>query len=105
MGAFQTPPWCCDVLASMVPRSVKLVLEPMPGDGFLVQALVARDLEVETPPGDFWTFQQDMTLRFDAVVMNPAFSPVAVGINALARCLKMSDTVIAVLPWLTILNS
>lgn len=100
MQHFQTPEWCCHTMVSMVPSWVKSVLEPTPGDGNLVRALQTRKFNV-TAPEDFWA----VSGRWDAVVMNPPFTPMAEGYRILDACLGMSDVVVALMPWLTIINS
>ena len=95
---FQTPPYICDLMVSLVPCGVNKVLEPTPGLGNLVSALSRYDV---TAPANFW----DVSGRYDAVVMNPPFSPMREGYRILSRCLELSDCVIALMPWLTIINS
>lgn len=87
-------------MAAMVPRFVNSVLEPTPGDGNLVRALRERRFNV-TAPDDFWS----VSGNFDAVVMNPPFTPMDVGYDILYKCMDMTDVVIALMPWLTIINS
>lgn len=97
---FQTPPSICQHMASMLPIRSKLVLEPTPGDGNLVKALIDAGLRVHAPD-DFWTVDD----KYDAIVMNPPFSPMQLGYKILSRCMEMSDVVVALMPWLTIINS
>ncbi len=95
---FQTPDYVCQLMVSLVPDGVKTVLEPTPGIGNLVAAL--SNYEV-TAPANFW----DTCNRYDAVVMNPPFSPMKVGYDILYRCFELSDVIVALMPWLTIINS
>jgi type I restriction-modification system DNA methylase subunit len=37
--------------------------------------------------------------------MNPPFSPMTLGYQILYNCINMSDNIIALMPWLTIINS
>jgi len=105
---FQTPDWCCDLMCSMLLTSDRplgpTVLEPTPGEGNLVRA-VARAMPdaVVTAPDDFWELPTGS--RFDYIVMNPPFSPMKVGYQVLARCMTMSDRIIALMPWLVLINS
>lgn len=113
---FQTPPKVCKYMASLVPASAKTVLEPSCGIGNIVRELSAFEV---TAPEDF--FLLDKTKRFDAVVMNPPFSSksaflenappnfdakgMRLGYWFLTECMKMSDNVIALMPWFTISDS
>lgn len=112
---FQTPPALCKYMVSLLPKGVKSVLEPTPGIGNISAALTGYDI---TAPKDFFLLKQK---RFDAVVMNPPFSSkyanmenAPAGINKhgmrlgyyiLLECMKMSDNVIALMPWFTISDS
>ena len=107
---FQTHPKICDYMVGLLPvdRGIKTVLEPTPGEGNLVRALQNRKIAVEYPPGDFWTMTQQQPDSFDyydAVVMNPPFSPMQQGYNILYRCMEMTDVIIALMPWLVLINS
>jgi hypothetical protein len=95
---FQTPQWICERMVQMIPSHAVTVLEPTPGEGNLVRALAGYKV---TAPDDFFT----TTGRYDAVVMNPPFSPMRQGYEILYAVMEMSDTIIALMPWLTIINS
>jgi len=97
---FQTPDWVCKYMVSLLSDKVVTVLEPTPGEGNLVCALKEKNYQV-TAPTDFW----EVTGRWDAVVMNPPFTPMALGYKILFSCMEMSDEIIALMPWLTIINS
>ena len=91
------------------------MLEPSPGDGNIVAALWRYRV---TAPTDFFLLPKQ---RFDCVVMNPPFSskfckldnsPTGSDFNGmrmgywfLTECMKMSDHVIALMPWFTISDS
>lgn len=96
---FQTPPAVCDYMAQHILPS-HTVLEPTPGEGNLVKALKHWDGNV-TAPKDFFKMKKR---RFDYVVMNPPFSPHSLGYKILYECMEMSDNIIALMPWLTIIN-
>lgn len=85
-------------MVGLLPEGVKTVLEPTPGEGHLVGLLSGYEV---TAPIDFWKVGG----RFDAVVMNPPFSPMLVGYKILYKCMEMSDIVVALMPWLTMINS
>lgn len=111
---FQTPTPVCKYMVSLIPEGVKSVLEPTPGEGNIVKELSSFDV---TAPDDF--FKIDKISRFDCVVMNHPFSSkyvfnlpknfdhlgMRVGYYILTECMKMSDTVIALMPWFTISDS
>jgi hypothetical protein len=96
---FQTPLWTVKYMTSLVPEGVHSVLEPTPGLGNIL-----RELEMKyqvTAPVDFW----DVNDRFDAIVMNPPFTPMKMGYEILYKCMEMSDNIIALMPWLVMINS
>ena len=99
---FQTPPNVCNYMVSMVPSEAKHILEPTPGEGNLVASLVSND-KVVVAPQDF--FKLAKYNKFDAVVMNPPFTPMKLGYEILYSCMEISDVIIALMPWLTIINS
>lgn len=95
---FQTPEWVCERMVSLVPSGAKTILEPTPGEGNLVRALSKYEV---TAPEDFW----ECSGRWDCIVMNPPFSPMMQGYKILYRCMTLSDNIIALMPWLTLINS
>lgn len=95
---FQTPDWICEEMVKMIPPHVITVLEPTPGCGNLVKALNGY---IVTAPENFCIVGG----KFDAIVMNPPFSPMMQGYRILFRCMEMTDNIIALMPWLTIINS
>ena len=96
---FQTKKWVCDFMVSLLPINCSTVLEPTPGEGNLVEALIP--FYKVTAPSNFL----DVEDRFDAVVMNPPFTPMKRGYEILYAVMEMSDIIIALMPWLTIINS
>lgn len=103
MSDFQTPDWVGKYMVSLLPANVKRVLEPTPGEGNLVRILTENGYTVESP-SDFdstgWK-----SPPYDAVIMNPPFTPMGRGYDILRLCMDMSDVVIALMPWLAIINS
>lgn len=95
---FQTPIWCCAEMIRLIPKGTVSVLEPTPGAGNLVKAL---EKYIVTAPKNFW----EIDGRYDAVVMNPPFSPMKIGYKILYKCMEMSDVIITIMPWLTLINS
>lgn len=102
---FQTPPDICDYMSSFITPDYRnpnpSILEPTPGEGNLVNALVTRG--IITAPIDFFDLPDDS--RFDCIVSNPPFSPMVLGYKILDKCMTMSDNLIFLMPWLTLINS
>jgi len=98
---FQTEDWVCDLMVSQTPTYYLDVLEPTPGKGNLVNALKRSKFSVFTPSGDFF----DSDLKIKCVVMNPPFSPMNKGYEILYKCMEFSEYIVALMPWLTIINS
>lgn len=112
---FQTPLSVVKYMVSMVPAGAVTVLEPTPGEGNIVSQLDGYQV---TAPTDFFLLKKQM---FDCVVMNPPFSSkyavmenapaefdyhgMRLGYYILTECMKMSNTVIALMPWFTISDS
>jgi hypothetical protein len=115
---FQTPPEVCAYMASLVPAYCEWVLEPTPGDGNLVDALVDKGFNV-VAPSDYFMF--DRQKCFDAIAMNPPFSASSAildnaplnfkdagmrfGYQLLNECMQRSDHVVALMPWFTLTDS
>jgi len=96
---FQTPIATCNYMVSLLPNNIKTVLEPTPGQGNIVKALA--NYNVTAPTTDFWK----VSGTWDAIVMNPPFTPMNMGYKILFKCMEMSDVIIALMPWLTMINS
>ncbi len=97
---FQTPKWCCEYMTSFLPDNCGTILEPTPGKGNLVEVLRKKG-DVDAPI-DFFTMKERL---FDWIVMNPPFTPMKVGYEILYKCMEMSNNIVALMPWLTIINS
>jgi tRNA1(Val) A37 N6-methylase TrmN6 len=106
-------------MVGMIPKHCKTVFEPTPGLGNIVDVLRSKNrFEIETPT-DF--FLADKSKNYDVIIMNPPFSShttfldnapkdidlrgLKVGYHILSECMKMSDYVIALMPWFTIADS
>jgi len=103
---FQTPDWVCDMMASLIDPNVERILEPTPGQGNLIQAITRKfpRAEIFCPDDDFFSMNaQDILV--DCVVANPPFSPMALGYRMLDRFFEFSGNVIALMPWLVLINS
>jgi hypothetical protein len=108
MSDFQTPPWVCEYMVDLLPDGITEVLEPTPGNGNLVKALVEAGYSTVTLADcwdlDIWELN-DGGIEFDAVVMNPPFSPMSKGYDILFACMELMGVVVALMPWLTLINS
>lgn len=102
---FQTPYIVCKYMVSLI--GFGHILEPTPGLGNL-RAACQKAGVVTSPEGDFWDFYTQARAenwRFDYVVMNPPFSPMLEGYSFLTACMELSDSVVALMPWLVLINS
>src|ERR1039457_6416637 len=99
---FQTPIWCCKLMRNYIPIGTKTVWDPTPGECNLFSMWREKKYEV-TAPKDFWRIP--FFSRYDCIVMTPPFSPMKVGYKILYRCMTMSDHIIALMPWLVLINS
>ncbi|MES2779931.1 MAG: hypothetical protein V4651_08565, partial [Bacteroidota bacterium] len=97
---FQTPDSVCRYMASFLPVNAGDILEPTPGRGNLVRAL--QDKGTVHAPENLRDLERDV---FDWVVMNPPFTPMSMGYEILFRCMEMTDHVVALMPYLAIINS
>ncbi|MFX0183859.1 MAG: hypothetical protein ACFE95_12315 [Candidatus Hodarchaeota archaeon] len=105
---FQTPFWCCEYMASLLESNIHTILEPTPGKGNLVKILNKHFPQVLTPQGNFWDLinsEHYGSASWDAVVMNPPATPMQNAYNILYECMKYTDRIVALMPWLTIINS
>ena len=96
---FQTPKNICKYMASFLPKNAGSILEPTAGQGNLVKEL--EQYGSVFAPEDFDLMIEN---KFDWIVMNPPFSPVKQGYNILYKCMDMSNNIIALMPYLTIIN-
>ena len=96
---FQTPIDVCEYMASYLPDNAGRILEPTPGIGNLVSVL--RNKGSVIAPNDFFDLPPD---NYDWIVMNPPFTPMSLGYKILDICMERSDNIVALMPWLTIIN-
>ena len=96
---FQTPEKICQYMASFLPKNAGLILEPTPGKGNLVKYL--KEFGEVIAPDDF---NEIKISKFDWIVMNPPFTPMSEGYKILYKCMDMTDNIIALMPYLTIIN-
>ena len=96
---FQTPEYVCDYMASFLPNNAGYILEPTPGKGNLVKVLEQKG-KVYAPNN----FNDVKDVKFDWIVMNPPFTPMKQGYDILYKCMNMTDNIIALMPYLTIIN-
>lgn len=110
---FQTPVPVAKYMCDLIPAGSRKILEPTPGNGNILKCLSDYDV---TAPENFFDLQQQ---KFDCIIMNPPFSAkftygipeslnlkgMKIGYHILFECMKMSDSVIALMPWFLILDS
>lgn len=98
---YQTPLDVCEYMAGLILPSCRTVLEPTPGEGRLVSAIRRRGFTVIAPERfeDINPFD-----HFDATCMNPPFIK-SIENQFLLAAMEMSDQVIALLPWFSLVNS
>jgi hypothetical protein len=102
---FQTLNPVCDYMVSLIQGNPQTMLEPTPGAGNLVKALKNRYPDsVISAPQQFWDFANE-EMVFDAVVMNPPFTPMIEAMWYLEKCMCLTDQIICLLPWLLLINS
>lgn len=98
---FQTPHNVAEYMASMIPDKAGTILEPHPGKGNLVSAVKSKGEVVA--PSRYEDIPKDA--RFDWVIMNPPFTPSVKCYETFFEILNISDNIIALMPWLIIINS
>lgn len=96
---FQTPEYICEYMSSFLPNDAGFILEPTPGKGNLVKSLEKHG-KVYAPK----YFEDVKDVKFDWIVMNPPFTPMKQGYDILYKCMEMTDNIIALMPYLTIIN-
>jgi len=100
---FQTPLLICYYMVSLMPNfGNKRILEPTPGEGNILKAIRARNGIPVYPITDFWDMKHSE--KYFGVVMNPPFSPMKDGYKFLYSCMELSDNIVALMPWLTLIN-
>ena len=102
---YQTPPYFCDFMVSKAPKCANY-LEPSPGAGNLVAAIKRRypDANVITPKDDFFMMQAK-EIPDCAVIMNPPFTPMALGYQFLLTAFTYSFDIVALMPMYLLINS
>jgi type I restriction-modification system DNA methylase subunit len=96
---FQTPPNICQYMASFLPKNAGTILEPTAGKGRLLEAL--KPYGEVVAPSNFYEMEKQ---KFDWIVMNPPFTPMSQGYKILYSCMDMSDNIVALMPYLCIIN-
>lgn len=96
---FQTPINICKYMASFLPKNAGLILEPTSGKGNLVKELQPYG-NVIVPDNIYKMLES----KFDWIVMNPPFTPMKQGYEILYKCMEMTDNIIALMLYLTIIN-
>lgn len=96
---FQTPEKICNYMASFLPENAGLILEPTAGKGNLVKSLEPHGSVFV--PENFYTMTEN---KFDWIVMNPPFTPMKQGYEILYKCMDMTEHIVALMPYLAIIN-
>lgn len=97
---FQTPEPICRYMSSFLPaEKAGTILEPTHGKGNLVKVL--NSCGYVFAPDDFNKVNGG---HYDWVVMNPPFSPMKRGYDILYKCMGMTDNIIALMPYLAVIN-
>lgn len=99
---FQTPLEVIQYMAMLIDFKPDSILEPTSGAGRIVRYLRSGGYKVEAPR-DFFKLKKGK--KFDLVMMNPPFTPMALGYKILFDCMERSSSIIALMPWLTLINS
>lgn len=97
---FQTPDYICDYMASFLPKNAGVILEPTPGKGNLVKALLSKGVVIA--PDSLEYIDKS---NYDWVVMNPPFTPMKQGYDILYNCMELTENIVALMPYLAIINS
>lgn len=123
---YQTPPAVANYMAAMIPWEAITFYEPMPGNGALVDAIV-NEMTLRfrinsyhiTTNDDYFNRGTLKKAPFDCILMNPPFSDKSAfnvpdnekyegmkfGYQILSECMEISDNIIALMPWFTIVDS
>ena len=103
---FQTPENICKYMCSFLPEYAGLILEPTPGKGKLVKELENYGTVQYPLPGvDFFDLEKStLHNQYNWVVMNPPFTPMKDGYKILYKCMEMTTNIVALMPYLTIIN-
>ncbi len=105
-------------MVGLIPPFLRTILEPTPGQGNIVKELKKpiRNYKITAPKN---YFDLDKNLRFDCIVMNPPFSVkycfgqpagyekhgMRLGYHMILECMTMSDNLVILTPWFTIVDS
>ncbi len=104
---FQTPEWVCKLMIDLIIiKSIddipNTILEPTAGEGNLVKAINTRfPNSIIYTPRRF----EDFNTKVDYIIANPPFTPMKYGYTILNKCFELSDNLIFLMPWLSIINS
>lgn len=100
----QTPAEICELMVSRIDKKQPhhTILEPTQGTGILLKEIKKQFSESEVmAPDDFWTVDK----KFDYIIANPPFTPCKDGYRYLYRFMELSNNIIVLMPWFTLINS
>ena len=102
---FQTPVWVCDEMVKLIPSTSYSILEPTPGAGNLSRAVQYRfgntKVMLHTPK----VFEKWYRVKIDCIIANPPFTPMSKGYELLSEFFEISNYIIILMPWLSLINS
>jgi type I restriction-modification system DNA methylase subunit len=114
---FQTPSIVAIHMVKMIPDYVGSFYEPTPGLHNISEEGCKLGFTVHD---EYDFFLRDQSKMYECIVMNPPFSKksaytrnapsdldpkIPIGVYFLTECMKMSDNIIALMPWSTVTNS
>lgn len=100
---FQTPTYLASYMARLLPEDAFQILEPTPGEGKLVAAARHRFPQAEIITFDEYPPMFDNT-KYQCAIMNPPFTPMSAGYKCLDLVMNCSNNIVALMPWLTLIN-
>lgn len=100
---FQTPAWVADIMVSLIEGNPNVFLEPTAGEGNLVAAIKRKYPQADILAPQY--FELCVIQRVNQVVMNPPFRPTPKGYEILERCFQFSGNIIALMPWVALINA
>jgi len=102
---FQTRPDICDYMVGLISTHAVNILEPTKGAGNIVASLKNNTgKHAITCEGDYWDMWHPVD-KYDAIIMNPPFTPMTECYKFLFDAMSRTDEIVALMPWLTIINA
>jgi hypothetical protein len=107
MIGFQTPDWVTHKMCDLLNFKPEIILEPTPGEGFMVKILQSRFPQSNVLyPQDYWKYRKyGPYFRPEVIIANPPFSPMKKGYDFLFDFMELTDRIISIMPWYSIIQS